>query len=550
MTTEWLLSSHNTQESSGVATPMSITMLIGAVNTQLLWFLEQLGGNLSDFEPPLDALTIVQGQGYGNMTFYARNMNRVLPTDPESVGVPKEVFPEMAKPPLGRWVRLPFRFYRTYKWMVHYHDRDLPATEAQLRELYQRLRTTIIPLDEIWALFAPESLERSTIVDRARIMSAVMVMVLDNILRAQAPQLLNLFTGLETSTSLIGQRIWELRLQAEACGPEVTQRLRAGETTLEVYRALPAAAPLVAAVEAFLVEYGHRGFGRELDFEAERLGERSDMVLMAVAGQLNEGRPPAERARASRTEANQALSRMSIFTRPLWRRALDWGQRLIARRERFKSTLALSQALFGLATRQLAREFYPDQPDDILFFYTYPEFLEFVNSRGTERVSMDILRLRRDELQLHLHQPPPPELIWYDPATQHWRPVFESGEIAEDVTPRTCFEGIPASASSGAVEGLALVTNDPLEAGRRLLELQGAVILVTRLTDPAWSSLFARLAGVVTELGGVISHAAIVARENGLPAVVGIPEATRHIRNGQRLRINGATGIVEVLESL
>jgi phosphohistidine swiveling domain-containing protein len=72
-------------------------------------------------------------------------------------------------------------------------------------------------------------------------------------------------------------------------------------------------------------------------------------------------------------------------------------------------------------------------------------------------------------------------------------------------------------------------------------------VLITRLTDPAWSSLFRRLSAVVTELGGVISHAAIVARENGLPAVVGVPGITRRVRDGQRLRVDGAAGTVEVL---
>ena len=61
-------------------------------------------------------------------------------------------------------------------------------------------------------------------------------------------------------------------------------------------------------------------------------------------------------------------------------------------------------------------------------------------------------------------------------------------------------------------------------------------------------SQLAGLAGVVTELGGLVSHATIVARENGLPAVVGVPEATRRVRDGQRVRVDGSTGIVEVLE--
>ena len=92
------------------------------------------------------------------------------------------------------------------------------------------------------------------------------------------------------------------------------------------------------------------------------------------------------------------------------------------------------------------------------------------------------------------------------------------------------------------------MTNYPLDAGQRLLHAVGPIVLVTRLTDPVWSSLFRRLSGVVTELGGVISHAAIVARENGLPAVVGGPEATRWIRDGQRLWVNGQPGVVEILE--
>lgn len=549
MTTEWLLSSHNTQESSGVATPMTLTALSEAVNTQLLWFLKQLGGDLSDFEPPMEAITLVQGRGYGNMTFYARNMNRVLPTDPESVGVPKEVFPEMARPSLRRLILLPFRLYRTYRWMVRYAEQELPAFERQIQETYRRLRAGAVPYHELWALYEPDFLEQCAVVDRARIMAAVMVMVLDNLLRAQAPQLLNLFTGLETSTSLLGQRIWTLREVALACGDEVTQRLRQGETSLEAFRALPAAAPFVAAVEAFLAEYGHRGFERELDFEAQRLADRPDLILLAIANQLDLEQAPAQRAQHSRDESDRAMRRMNALQRWMWQRSLAWGQRLIARRERFKSTLALIQAMFGLAVRQLSRETYPDQPDDTLFFYTYPEFLAFARSRGQKRIPMEVIERRREELTLHRNQPPPPELIWYDPVTQHWRPVFETQAVQTQASdaPRT-FKGIPASAGDGLVEGLALVTNDPLDAAKRLLTMPGNVILVTRLTDPAWSSLFGRLAGVVTELGGVISHAAIVARENGLPAVVGVADITHHVRNGQRLRINGTTGVVEVLE--
>jgi phosphohistidine swiveling domain-containing protein len=71
-------------------------------------------------------------------------------------------------------------------------------------------------------------------------------------------------------------------------------------------------------------------------------------------------------------------------------------------------------------------------------------------------------------------------------------------------------------------------------------------VLVTHVTDPVWSSLFRRLTAVVTEMGGAISHAAIVARENGIPAVVGVPDATRWIRDGEWVRVDGAAGTVEI----
>jgi pyruvate,water dikinase len=233
---------------------------------------------------------------------------------------------------------------------------------------------------------------------------------------------------------------------------------------------------------------------------------------------------------------------MNPAARLLWRRILRWGQQLISWREDSKSNIALRQAVYGLAARHLSHHFYPDQPTDVMMFYTFQEFLDFVRSQGEKRVDREILDRRRAQFELYQNQPPPPELVWYDPHTRHWRPAVEE-EALED---RVKLQGIAASAGSGPAEGIAVVTNDPLDAARRLLELEGPVVLVTRLTDPAWSSLFRRLSAVVTELGGVISHAAIVARENGLPAVVGVPEVTRRVRDGQWLRVDGTTGIVEV----
>ena len=109
-------------------------------------------------------------------------------------------------------------------------------------------------------------------------------------------------------------------------------------------------------------------------------------------------------------------------------------------------------------------------------------------------------------------------------------------------------EDLPAGAlvglavSAGTVEGRARVILDMAEA-----DLEEGDILVTAYTDPSWTPLFVAVAGLVTEVGGLMTHGAVVAREYGLPAVVGVEHATKLIRDGQRIRISGTDGYVELL---
>jgi len=94
------------------------------------------------------------------------------------------------------------------------------------------------------------------------------------------------------------------------------------------------------------------------------------------------------------------------------------------------------------------------------------------------------------------------------------------------------------------VEGIARVVKSADEIGR----LQDGDILVCQVTNPTWSPVFRKIAAAVSDIGGSMSHAAIVAREYGLPAVVGTGSATRRIKDGQRLRVDGDRGIVTLLD--
>ena len=115
-----------------------------------------------------------------------------------------------------------------------------------------------------------------------------------------------------------------------------------------------------------------------------------------------------------------------------------------------------------------------------------------------------------------------------------------AGSYRRDDLPAGALVGLPVSA--GIIEGRARVILEMAEA-----ELEPGDILVTAYTDPSWSPLFVATKGLVTEVGGLMTHGAVIAREYGLPAVVGVEHATRLIRDGQRIRVHGTDGYVELL---
>ena len=114
------------------------------------------------------------------------------------------------------------------------------------------------------------------------------------------------------------------------------------------------------------------------------------------------------------------------------------------------------------------------------------------------------------------------------------------GPTDATMSPHGALVGLPVSA--GTVEGRARVIRDIAQAG-----IETGDILVTTYTDPSWTPLFLAIKGLVTEVGDLMTHGAVIAREYGLPAVVGVERATQLIREGQRIRVHGGDGYVEIL---
>jgi pyruvate,water dikinase len=147
---------------------------------------------------------------------------------------------------------------------------------------------------------------------------------------------------------------------------------------------------------------------------------------------------------------------------------------------------------------------------------------------------MDKVRERREEFEINKSRP------WPD-IIRDGQEIFLDPPVLIE-TADGSMKGI--AGSPGQVTGVARVIRDPQE----FEQLQKGEILVAPLTNPVWTPLFAIASGVITEVGGILSHGAIVAREYGIPAVMSIPNATDKIKNGQTITVDGNRGIVKVEE--
>ncbi|HWO66406.1 MAG TPA: PEP-utilizing enzyme, partial [Umezawaea sp.] len=169
-----------------------------------------------------------------------------------------------------------------------------------------------------------------------------------------------------------------------------------------------------------------------------------------------------------------------------------------------------------------------DEAEDI-YFLRFQELHDVVRTR---RADHGLIRRRREAYRSYQALTPPRVLTSDGEAI--------SGSYRRDDLPADALVGLPVSA--GTVEGRARVILDLAQA-----DLEPGDILVTAYTDPSWSPLFVAITGLVTEVGGLMTHGAVIAREYGLPAVVGVDGATRLIQDGQRIRVNGTDGYIEIL---
>jgi len=188
---------------------------------------------------------------------------------------------------------------------------------------------------------------------------------------------------------------------------------------------------------------------------------------------------------------------------------------------------AYKQALLNEA-EQLVQAKVIHEIEDI-YYLTFEELHEVVR---TGKLDYQLISERKDEHKLY-EKLTPPRVITSDGE-------IVAGEYRRENIPAEAIVGLPVS--SGMVEGRARIILNMEDA-----DLEDGDILVTPYTDPSWTPLFVSIKGLITEVGGLMTHGAVIAREYGLPAVVGVEHATKLIKDGQRIRVHGTEGYVEIL---
>jgi phosphohistidine swiveling domain-containing protein len=329
--------------------------------------------------------------------------------------------------------------------------------------------------------------------------------------------------------------------QASAC----FQQLAPGALAAD-YMAARLPQPAQAAVDAFLRHYGARGLG-EIDLGRPRWREDPTPVMQMLLNylQIEDGEQAPDAVFARGADAAEAgicrLAEDARRARGGWFKArlVRWaGRRLRALgglREAPKfwaiRMMGIARAALLTSGQEIATTGRLAAPEDI-FFLHLPELKALAG--GEHQDWLTVVRSRQAVYTREQQRPQIPRLLLSDGQ------AFYSGIASPPPDGANALAGSPVS--PGVAEGTVHVVLDPQGA-----KLAPGEILVCPGTDPAWTPLFLVAAGLVTEIGGLMTHGSVVAREYGIPAVVGVSHATTRLKTGQQVRVDGTKGQVILL---
>ncbi len=296
------------------------------------------------------------------------------------------------------------------------------------------------------------------------------------------------------------------------------------------------------AILDYLDRYGMRCAG-EIDISKTRWSERPLLLLPLILGNVRNFES-GEARRRFRQGLEEARRKEQALLEQL--RGLPEGARKAEETKKMIDTLRHFSGYREYPKYGMIRRFFVyklallEEADRLveegvlgtreqIFDLTFEELREVVRTRSADR---ELIERRQEEFRL-FEKLTPPRVLTSD--GEGLNGAYRRGDL-----PSGAIAGL--AVSSGVIEGRARVVRRMEEA-----VIEEGDILVTAFTDPSWTPLFVSISGLVTEVGGLMTHGAVIAREYGLPAVVGVDHATKLIQDGQRIRVNGTDGYIQIL---
>lgn len=356
--------------------------------------------------------------------------------------------------------------------------------------------------------------------------------------------------------------LWELKEQIKESKTLRTDfRKESGSAVLDSLRKSDEGKELLGKIDAYKKEYGYKSM-----YTHEYVGvtwfENPIPIVESLRGYLASDYDYPEdiaRLRRNREAAIEQMWKLFPATRSgeeklKLKESLDLALKMtpLTPDHHFymdQGTYARLRLVFMAIGRKLCEKGILPEADDV-FYLTYHELR--VASAGSKACKAADIAQRRREARDAAFQVRPK--YWCGTITEWsmqdepykqglwgWPDIYYREKEAEK-QPRNVVKGLGASA--GIVEGVARIVH----SAEQFDEVQKGEILVCQMTNPAWVVLFTKVAGLVTDAGGTLSHPAVISREFGIPAVVGTAIATERIKTGQRIRINGAEGVVEIFD--
>ncbi len=450
---------------------------------------------------------------------------------------------------LGPWLREAYKIYRRNDPAVL--DRMILNNEISLRKLERKLET--LSGEEVFeAIDADQSELQSKLFD-ATIFGAVLAcQYASGWIKKNTGEWLTETNVVDTLSKSVAHNITS-EMGLALCDvadvarefPEVCDYLTRAkdEDFFEELEMLQGGAETTAVLKDFLQKYGMRCPG-EIDITKPRFAEKPTQLVPVILSDVKQLKPGEHLERFSQGKvAAQEMEEeilAGLGSRSGGRQKAKKAQKVISvfrnfvgAREYAKYFWVRRFAVYKQAILKEAEKLRSGGTIDSVCDVYYLSLDEFREAIRTGRVDLTLISNRKQEY-IRYAKLTPPRIILSDGEVP-------GGEYQRGSAPSGALVGVPVS--QGTIEGRARVVSRIEDA-----VLEKGDILVTSFTDPSWTPVFVTIAGLVTEVGGEMSHGAVITREYGLPAVVGVENATKLIRDGQRIRLNGTEGYVEVLE--